>query len=200
MAELKRYLYNGLNFTVNTGFKPVIVNDRLINVKQKIPRTIWDIDFGQVDNELKNAIESTVLLDINDTFIKTYVGPAFYIGKLIDPITAAISYYITYVFEYNYYKKFLNKPLSYTVSGTNHIIEDTIVIPANQLSTDPKVVISEATNLPRKLFYQKDKIGFLHATNGLFKMKLSFVEQGKPLVTTEAFIVGESNDNYNNNC
>ena len=192
MAELKRYLYDGLSFKINTGIVPIIVNGLVISSKQSVPQLTWNIDFGKVDMDLKNAIEQTIFLEPDDTFITSYVGPSFYIAKRVNPIGSVTEYYLTYLFEYKYYSTFVNKPLAYVVDGADDLIEGSIRIPSDQGSGDTPIVISGAIPLPRKLFYVQEDLDISHSFNNIFIMKAKFSELAAPLTYTEMFIVGES--------
>lgn len=192
MAEIKRYLYNGLGFKIDTGITPIIVNETALQTKSKVPQTIWTIDFGDVTMELKNAIEHTIFLEPNNTTVLSYVGPHFYIGKRINPVGDITEYYLTYIFEYAYYSTFVNKPLSYIVDGTDHLIEGTLRIPIAQTSGDTPIVFDKAEPLPRKMFYLAQTLGIAHKYNNVFNFKIVFNELAKPLAFTNLFIVGVS--------
>ena len=192
MAELKRYLYDGLSFKINTGIVPIIVNNTVINAKQSVPHVIWSLDFGKVDMGLKNSIDETIFLEPDDTFITSYVGPSFYIGKRVNPVGSVNEYYLTYLFEYKYYTTFVNRPLTYIVDGSDDLIEGAIRIPSNQGSGDTPIVIAGAQPLPRKLFYTQEDLDIGHSFNNVFTMKAKFTELASPLTYTEMFIAGES--------
>ena len=197
MAELKRYLYDGLSFKISTGIVPVIVNGTVVDSKQSVPQTVWNLDFGKVDMGLKNAIEDTMFLEPNDTFINSFVGPHYYIGKRINPVGSAAEYYLTYVFEYKYYNTFVNKPLTYVIDGSDHLIDGSIRIPISQVEVDPIVEITGATSIYRKLFYIDSTQDVNHEFNNIFNMKARFTEIAAPLAYTGMYIVGASYvDNY----
>lgn len=191
MAELKRYLYDGLIFKTTSGVVPIIVNGAVVSSKQGVPKTTWNINFGKVGMELKNAIEESIFLEPDNTFIRSYVGPSFYIGKRVNPIGGATEYYLTYLFEYQYYQTFVNKPLNYVVDGSDDLIEGTIRIPSNQSAGSP-IVITNASELPRKLFYIETDLDVEHLFNNTFSMKAKFTELAEPLAYTNLFIAGES--------
>lgn len=192
MAELKRYLYNNLSFKISTGVTPVVVNELVIDAKQTVPQVIWNINFGKADMSLKNAIEATIMLEPNSTFINSYVGPHFYIGKRINPVGSVAEYYLTYVFEYAYYNTFVNKPLNYIVDGSDHLIEGSIRIPIAQVDGDTPVVFEGASALPRKLFYLESMLDISHEFNNIFNLKGRFTELAAPLPYTNLFIAGVS--------
>ncbi len=191
MAELKKYLYDGLSFKIETGVVPIIVNNSIIKSKQNVPQVVWSIDFGKVDMDLKNAIENSIFKEPDNTFINSYVGPSFYIGKRSSPT----EYYLTYVFEYEYYQTFVNKPLSYIVDGSDHLIEGSVRIPISQGSGDTPVSLTGAKSLPRKLFYVQADLDISHSFNNVFLMKAKFTELAAPLTYTGMFIVGEASAN-----
>lgn len=195
MAELKKYLYDGLSFKITSGIVPIIVNGSVVPSKQGVPKTEWSIDFGKVDMDLKNAIENTVLTDPDNTFINSFVGPSFYIGKRVNPVGSVNEYYLTYTFEYNYYTTFVNKPLSYVVDGSDDLIEGVIRIPSAQGSGDTPITIGGATELPRKLFYLETDLDINHLFNNTFSMKAKFTELAAPLAYTGMYIVGEASAN-----
>lgn len=200
MAELKRYLYNDLSFKISTGIVPVIVNNEVVSSKQSVPSTIWTLDFGEVDMDLKNAIEETVLNEPNDTFINSFVGPNFLIGKRINPVGSVVEYYMTYLFEYKYYGTFVNKPLTYVVDGTDHLIDGSIRIPIAQVEATPPVVITGAKSLYRKLFFVDTTLDISHSFNNIFNMKTKFTELAAPLTYTGMYTVGVSSADNNLNC
>ncbi len=193
MAELKKYLYNDLSFKAFTGVMPIMVNNTVVVSKQSIPKTTWTIDFGKVDVELKNAIEEIIFLAPNDTFIRSYVGPSFYIGKRTG--TGGVEYYLTYLFEYKYYNTFVNKPLEYVIDGSDHLIEGYIRIPISQGSSDEPFKIIGVNELPRKLFYLETDLEINHLFNNTFSMKANFTELSSPLTYTNLFIAGVANAN-----
>ncbi len=192
MAELKRYLYNDLSFKINTGIVPIIVNSTIVNSKQGVPNTVWSLDFGKVDMGLKNSIEATIFLEPDNTFITSFVGPSFYIGKRVNPVGPVNEYYLTYLFEYKYYGTFVNRPLSFVVDGSDDLIEGVIRIPSNQSSGDTPITIIGAKPLPRKLFYVQENLEIGHSFNNVFTMKAKFTELASPLTYTAMFIAGES--------
>ena len=98
MAELKRYLYDDLVFKINTGIVPIVVNSTIVKTKKSIPNVTWDIDFGEVTMDIKNAIENTILSEPDNTILPSYIGPSYYIGKRINPVGSVAEYYLTYVF------------------------------------------------------------------------------------------------------
>lgn len=200
MAELKRYLYNDLSFKISTGIVPIIVNNTVVDSKKAVPQTIWSIDFGEVDMGLKNAIENTIFLDPNDTFINSFVGPSFYIGKRINPVGSVAEYYLTYVFEYKYYQTFVNKPLTYVVDGSDHLIDGSIRIPIAQTDQDTPIVLTGATSVYRKLFHLDSILDIKHSFNNIYSMKAKFTELAAPLAYTGMFIVGESDADNNLYC
>ena len=200
MAEIQRYLYDELGFKIITGNTPIIVDAAVVNAKQTIPQTIWNINFGKINMELKNAIEATISLEPNNTSIISYVGPNFYIGKRINPVGSVAEYYLTYVFEYAYYNTFVNKPLSYIVDGSDHLIEGSIRIPISQGSGDTPIVIAGAIALPRKLFYLESSLEIQHSFNNLFEFKAKFNELAGPLTYTNLFIAGVADANYAEYC
>lgn len=200
MAELKRYLYDGLEYNILTGIQPIVVNSSIVESKQSIPQVIWSLQFENIDNELKNAIEAIIFLDKNNTTISCTVGPHYYIGKHIDLVNGTISYYLTYVFEYDYYNGFVNKPLSYIVDGTNHIIEDSLIVPANQTALDPIVEFNQVAYITRKLFYLDNDLKVNHKFYNHFNLRLNFSELAKPLGYTDMFIVGASYANNASYC
>ena len=194
MAELKRYLYDGLSFKATTGVIPIIVNGNVISSKQGVPKLTWSIDFGKVDMSLKNAIEETIYLEPDNTFIRSYVGPSFFIGKRVNPIGSVNEYYLTYLFEYKYYDTFVNKPLAYVVDGGDDLIEGLIRIPSNQGAGNP-INISGAVELPRKLFYTEADLDVNHLFNNTFAMKAKFTELAAPLTYTGMYVVGVADAN-----
>ena len=200
MAELKRYLYDELSFKISTGIVPVIVNNVVIDAKQAAPQTEWSLNFGKVDMDLKNAIEATIFLDPNNIFINSFVGPHFYIGKRLNPVGGAAEYYLTYAFEYKYYGTFVNKPLTYVVDGSDHLIDGSFRIPISQAVSDPVVKFTGATSIYRKLFYVSSAQDVNHEFNNIFNMKANFTEIAAPLAYTEMFIVGESSVDNNLYC
>lgn len=200
MAEIKRYLYDGLTYKISTGVKPVLVNGDIVKTKQTVPKATWNIDFGKSDTEIKNAIEHTILLEPNNTYIRSFVGPAFYIGKRIDAVSGVISYYMSYIYEFDYYKKFVNKPLAYEVDGTDHLIEGAIRVPISQTDLDDRIVVDQPVELPRKLYFNKTELSITHQYNGISGMKLECYEQAQPLPYTSVFIIGGSNDSYLDYC
>ena len=200
MAELKRYLYDGLSFKISTGIVPVVVNGVVIDSKQSVPQVEWNLNFGKVDVGLKNAIEDTIMLDPNDTFINSFIGPHFYIGKRINPVGDVAEYYLTYAFEYKYYNTFVNKPLSYVVDGSDHLIDGGIRIPISQVDTDTPVEITGAISIYRKLFYLASVQDVNHEFNNIFSMKAKFIELAAPLAYTGMFKVGESRVDNNLYC
>ena len=200
MAEIKRYLYNSMSFKIATGYKPVVVNTEVINSKLAIPQVIWNIDFGKIDLAFKNAIEETIFLEPNNTTILSYIGPHFYIGKRTDVTSGLAEYYLTYVFEYVYYSTFVNKPLSYVVDGTDHLIEDTLRIPISQAEGDTPVSFTGAIPLPRKIFYLDSSLDFRHESNNIFNFKVKFNEIAAPLSYTNLFIAGKSDADNNLYC
>ena len=199
MAELKRYLYDGLSYRIDTGVKPMIVRGSVVQTKQTVPRTTWEIDFGVVNHELKNAIEASVFNDPNDLYIRSYIGPGFMIGRFID-LSGNYYYYLTYWFEYQYYNNFVIRPLEFTVDGTDHLIEGQIRIPITWTTGDPVVIVSKPTEFKRKLFFTDTKLNVTHKANGTFSMKGSFVEQARPLPYSGLDLVGASNDSYAEYC
>lgn len=200
MAEIKRYLYNGLSFKINTGVVPIVVNNTVIKSKQSAPQVVWDIDFGEISMGLKNAIEETIFLEPNNTFITSFVGPNFYIGKRVNPVGDVAEYYLTYLFEYDYYGTFVNRPLSYVVDGSDHLIEGVIRIPIAQVEATPNVVFEGATALPRKLFYLGSDLDVKHNYSNVFGFSSKFTEIAPPLVYTGMYIVGESDASYYTSC
>jgi len=200
MAEIKRYLYNDLGFKILTGITPVVVNENVIDAKQATPQVDWAINFGKIDMALKNAIEATLALEPNNTFIRSYVGPHYYIGKRINPVGSVAEYYLTYIFEYAYYSTFVNKPLDYVVDGSDHLIEGSIRIPISQIESDEPIVISDAKSLPRKLFHLETFLDVKHEFNNIFSFSVKLTELAAPLPFTNLFIVGVSDVSYDTSC
>jgi hypothetical protein len=192
MAELKRYLYDGLKYKIITGTTPIIVNDQVVDTKQSIPKTIWTLKFGKVNPEIKDAIENIIFSDPNNIFISSPIGPSYYIGKKVDYVSQVASYFMTYVFEYKYHNTFVDKPISYTVEGTDHVLEGGIRIPANQGPNDPVVIIKGNVWTPRKLKFLDTKVLVQHEVYRLFNFDLDFTETAAPLPYSGMFIVGES--------
>ncbi len=200
MAEIKRYLYNDLSFKVATGITPIIVNSVVVDAKQTVPETIWNINFGKVDMALKNAIEATLALEPNDTSIRSYIGPHYYIGKRINPVGSVTEYYLTYVFEYAYYQTFVNKPLAYIVDGSDHLIEGVLRIPISQVEGNDPIVFAGAKPLPRKLFHLENSLDIKHEFNNIFSFKVKLTELAAPLAFTNLFIAGASDVDYDSSC
>ncbi len=200
MAEIKRYLYDGLSFKISTGITPIVVNELVVNAKQTIPQITWNIDFGKVDMALKNAIEATLALEPNDTSIRSYIGPHYYIGKRINPVGSVAEYYLTYMFEYSYYQTFVNKPLNYVVDGSDHLIEGTLRIPISQSDGDTPIVFTGAKALPRKLFHLESFLDIKHEFNNVFSFKVKLTELAAPLAFTNLFIAGASDVDYDSTC
>jgi hypothetical protein len=196
---IEKYLYNDFNYKLETGRKPFLVNDTINYVNTSIPRTIWDLDLGNITVPFKDAIEQAIFTDPNNIFFRSYIGPAYYIGKYKDLLTDEVFYYLTYIFEYDYYNSFVNKPLSYTVEGSNHVIEGQFTVPADFSSSDDPIVIDKLIELPRKLNYLESLVKHIHKTNGINNLKLSFSEQASPL-DLEAFTIGVCNVDYSSYC
>jgi len=196
MAIIDRYLYENLTYTIGTGKKPVLVDTTLVHPKIAIPKVTWEIDFGTVSEELKNAIEETIFKEPNNTGINCAVGPAYVIGKYDDGFNP-IEYHLTYLFEYEYYRTFVDRPIGYTVVGTDHLLDIGITIPINQNENDPIVIIPTKTELYRKLFYKESLVKVTHIANAISKMRMKFDEVYKPLYNSPGmFIVGASDANY----
>lgn len=200
MAELKKYLYDGLEYNISTGVQPILVDGFIVESRQAIPEVIWSLEFENISGELKNAIENIIFLDKDNTTIKSPIGPHYYIGKYIDLVDGTVSYYLTYIFEYDYYNGFVNKPLTYVVDGTDHLIESSIRIPISQTASDPIVQVSQVVYIPRKLFYLEDGLKVNHKFYNHFSLKFEFREIAKPLGYTSMFIVGASYANNASYC
>lgn len=192
--ELKQYLVNDLEFDISTGYIPVIVNDSVVKSRQALPKITWHINFGDVKEKLKNTIEHIIFTEPNNTFIISNIGPSYYIVKehLYWGEYIILNYYMTYIFEYDYYGKFVNRPLSYVEDGTDHLIEGVIRVPINQSAIDPPIVIPENTAMPRKLFFQESKIRLRHKYNGIYNFKAVFSEQAGPISSGGLYVVGET--------
>lgn len=200
MTILESYLYNDFGYKIETGRIPILVNDAIVYADKSIPRVIWEIDFGRVTTQLKNAIEEGIFLSYDELYFKSYVGPAYKIGKYIDVLSGDISYYLTYVFEYAYYNGFVNKPLDYVIDGSDHIIADSIRIPIAQAETDAPIVVDKA-GLLRKLHFLSSDLKIVHKANDISTLKATFYEQASPLnVSANTFTVGVTNVNYNTTC
>jgi hypothetical protein len=200
VAKIERYLYNDFSYTIETGLKPVLVNGEVVKVKTSVPRVKWSINFGKVSAELKNNLETALFRAQDDLYFNPHIGPAFYIGKHEDLGSGAINYYLTYVFEYDYYETFVNKKIPYTIEGSNHVLSGGIVIPANMTPTDDPVIIKPTADTDRKLFYLDSNLSATHKFNSVYELKQSFYEQAAPLPYTTMFIVGAPNVNYDTSC
>ena len=196
MTILHKYLYDNLSIDIVTGFKPVMVNNRVHNSKVGLPLTKWDINFGTVSDELKNAIESAIMGDPNSLYIESPVGPGFNISKRVSPL-GIVSYYISYLFEYAYYGVAMDREVSYTDNGTHHVLDIGVSIPINQSASDVPVVVPAHTVVPRKLLFLDENIREVHKANTIFEMKLRFTEVYKPLSYSSMYIVGVSDVNHN---
>lgn len=195
MTILHRYLYNGLQLTIDTGIKPVLVDTLVYPSKVGVPSTTWTVDFGNVSDELKNAIENAIFSDPNDLYIESRIGPSFLIGKRTSPL-GVVKYYLTYVFEYEYYQTFMDRELSHTVNGNDHVLDIGVTIPADHLPSDDPIVVPADLSLFRKLVYLQDKIKASHQSNSIYQMKLDFKEIYKPLNLSGIYTVGTSDANY----
>ena len=197
MATIKRYLYDGLSFSIESGRSPVLVDNTLIHSKVSIPKVIWSIDFGSVDEPLKNAIEQTVFSEPNSTFIECAVGPSYVVGKY-QPVFGSVKYFMTYLFEYKYYNGFVDRELSYTVDGAYHVLENGLRVPDNQSPTSPMLVCPSRVEIKRKLFYMNSKTSIEHMANGIYKLRMNFTEAYRLLNLGNTFLIGASDANYIN--
>ncbi len=195
MTVLHKYLYDDLSLDIVTGFKPVMVNNTVHNSRVGLPLTKWAINFGLVSDELKNAIETAILQEPNDLYILSPVGPGFNISKRVNPI-GPVTYYITYIFEYQYYNQFMDREVSYVTDGTDHLLDIGVRIPISQIASDTPVVVRADTVVPRKLLFLGESIKEIHKTNTVYEMKLQFTEVYKPLMYSNMYVVGVSDVNH----
>ena len=198
MTTLQRYLYDGLAYTIETGKIPLVVDQTVVFSRNELPRTVWDVDFGKVTEQLKNAIETAIITDPNALFIESHIGPAYYISKRLDGATN--QYFLTYIFEHDFYSTFVNKELSYVESGSNDILEGGIVIPNNMIDGNTPVVVPGNPYIKRKLTFLDTKLKIIHKYNGVYEMKVRFTEFAKPLPYSSMFVVGVSDADYLTGC
>lgn len=195
---IEKYLYNDFSYVIRSGKMPFLVGSGVVFTRNTVPRLEWSIDFGKITLEFKNAIEEGIFIDYADLYFKSFVGPAFFIGKHVDILTSEVSYYVTYIFEYAYYGSFVNKPLNYIVDGTDHLIEGQIRIPIDHVEADEPLVIG-SLELARKLYFLEADMKLVHNTNNISSFKATFIEQAEPLAVS-VYKVGVSDVNHTTIC
>ena len=198
MYVIPRFLYDDMTFSIYSGIKQTLVDTEVIDLRLNAPYTRWQLNLNYASIELKNHIEQALLTHGDELYLKSAIGPSYKIYKL-DTISG-ISYYLTYDFEYKYYNKPMNRPLSYVEEAGYHIIEGAIRIPVDQSVGDPVILISAYPELPRKVVYTDTTFRITHKANNNYSLKFDVLDIAKPLGLPGAFVVGESNADYITNC
>ncbi len=189
MFLITKYLYNGLAFKEYSGIVPTMVNLDVIPVKVNIPKTTWKLSYDYVKKDLKNYIEEALYENYNDLYLDPTIGPAFYIHKYID-LLSNVKYYMTYIHEYAFYQKPVNRQINYIEDGTNHVLDGGLVIPNDLDGTT--VLELDFYPFPRKVFMPKNSLDVTHKANGLFGIRLELEDIAKPLDLANIFIIGKS--------
>jgi hypothetical protein len=199
MYIIPRFWYDDMTFSTYTGITKSLVGGEVLGLKMNMPRTTWTLSIKYATQALKNAIESTLAEHISDTYIKMAVGPAFYIHRY-NSLTEGTKYFMTYVFEFAFYKCPVARELSYVTEGSNHVLDGGIVIPADQADGDVPIIIKDYKEIPRRVVDDNLTVNITHKANNLFDLKLKLQDIARPTYLTTPYIVGVPDENYTAVC
>lgn len=184
MAIIKNFLYSSLDYTINTGVTPVIVNNEVIKSKIAVPRVIWNINFGLVKNDLHNWIENALFLDLNNLYLSIHVAPALKLFKVTGG--AADFYTYRYLFEEAYYGSnyydVTNRKLLFTTDGTYDYITDGNMIIA--IASIGSIVVG-TKSFPHYVHYIDKTLSSKHISQGVFELSSQLVEYFSPTIDSD---------------
>jgi hypothetical protein len=199
MYIIPRYLYDDMTFQEYTGVRNTLVDTEVVPLKLNLPKVTWHLSLDYATLELKNAIELALHQHADDLYVETVIGPAYYIDKRVDNL-GDTHYYMTYLFEENYYGKPVSRPLVYSTSGSDHILADGTVIPSSQSESSPPVTINSTREVPRKVLFADSSLNIVHKANGLYSIKIKLEDIAKPMGYTDIYRVGVPDADYIANC
>jgi hypothetical protein len=177
---------------MSTGDKKAILGEDVVSLKTGIPSMNWVLRFKHVDPTTKAFLEDALYNDINNLILKTAVNPRYYIHRN----TSVKAYYLTYIHEFAYYEKAVNRVIPFTTEGTNDILEGGAVIP----HSGPYVVLGNSIEYPRKVRYMETKNTVTHDDYKLFSMSVVVKDFARPVANSVTELVGGSNVVYNPTC
>ncbi len=179
MAIIKNFLYNGLTYRINTGFVPIVVNNQTLRSKVKVPKVQWEINFGNVMNDLKNHIEDMLFTSLNDLYLAPHVFPAL---KLYKVTGGAFDFYTyRYNFEEEYYGSdfydVTTRKITFTTDGSYDILDDSsLVVTIADIGT----IELNNDRFPHFVHYLNDSLRSKHVANRVSSMSTSVVEYFDP--------------------
>ena len=179
MAVIKNFLYNGLTYKVSTGFVPLVVNNQTVKSKTSVPLVTWDIDFGNVMNDLHNHIEELLFSNANDLYLATHVFPSLKLFKVTGGAQDFYTY--RYAFEEDYYGvdfyDVTNRKMFFTTDGTyDSIIDGDLVITIADIGTTDIL----NNRFPHYVHYLDNSLKVSHVANKVFKASTTITEYFDP--------------------
>ena len=172
---IKNFLYNKLAYKVDTGFVPIVVSNQTVRSKVKIPVIAWEIDFGNVKNDLHNQIEKMLFGSINDLYLATHVFPNLKLFKVTGGAEDFYTY--RYLHEEEYYGTdfydITNRKMLFTTDGSYDTITDgDLVITVADIGT----VVLKNKSFPHFVHYMANSLSIQHIANTITTAKAAVVE------------------------